>query len=193
MAKSTIGGIHSILSGAFEAAMRWEWTDRNPAASARPGPRGRPARRRLPRAANRRIRNSERLKLAVHQAGISLFVPKPSRGADCQRCGTSDLGSIVRQRPLACSASDSFPLRSAAEGRFTQGVGLRVPRSEVVRGARGGPLVTTVFRPFWHGCGYRQWTPAHDSARGSWSCSEFEVSVRSSVSRRAIDSILGSR
>ncbi len=31
MAKSTI---HSILSGAFEAAMRWEWTDRNPAASA---------------------------------------------------------------------------------------------------------------------------------------------------------------
>jgi len=34
MAKSTIHGIHSILSGAFEAAMRWEWTDRNPAASA---------------------------------------------------------------------------------------------------------------------------------------------------------------
>ena len=31
MAKSTIHGIHSILSGAFEAAMRWEWTDRNPA------------------------------------------------------------------------------------------------------------------------------------------------------------------
>jgi len=36
MARSTIHGIHSILSGAFEAAMRWEWTDRNPAASARP-------------------------------------------------------------------------------------------------------------------------------------------------------------
>ena len=36
MAKSTIHGIHSILSGAFEAAMRWEWTDRNPARSARP-------------------------------------------------------------------------------------------------------------------------------------------------------------
>jgi DNA-binding transcriptional regulator YhcF (GntR family) len=30
MAKGTIHGIHSILSGAFEAAMRWEWTDRNP-------------------------------------------------------------------------------------------------------------------------------------------------------------------
>ena len=36
MAKSTIHGIHAILSGAFEAAIRWEWTDRNPAASARP-------------------------------------------------------------------------------------------------------------------------------------------------------------
>jgi integrase len=36
MAKSTIHGIHSVLSGAFEAAMRWEWTDRNPARSARP-------------------------------------------------------------------------------------------------------------------------------------------------------------
>jgi integrase len=36
MAKSTIRGIHNILSGAFQAAMRWEWTDRNPAASARP-------------------------------------------------------------------------------------------------------------------------------------------------------------
>jgi integrase len=36
MAKSTIHGIHSILSGAFEAAIRWEWTDRNPARSARP-------------------------------------------------------------------------------------------------------------------------------------------------------------
>jgi integrase len=36
MAKSTIHGIHSILSGASEAAMRWEWTDRNPAASAKP-------------------------------------------------------------------------------------------------------------------------------------------------------------
>jgi len=44
MAKSTIHGIHSILSGAFEAAMRSEWTDRNPAASAKlPTPAVRPS------------------------------------------------------------------------------------------------------------------------------------------------------
>ena len=36
MAKRTIHIIHSILSGAFEAAERWEWVDRNPADSARP-------------------------------------------------------------------------------------------------------------------------------------------------------------
>ena len=36
MKPSTIRGIHSILSGAFGAAQRWEWTDRNPAESAKP-------------------------------------------------------------------------------------------------------------------------------------------------------------
>ncbi len=36
MKASTIRGIHSILSGAFAAAQRWEWTERNPAASATP-------------------------------------------------------------------------------------------------------------------------------------------------------------
>ncbi len=36
MKPSTIRGIHSILSGAFAAAQRWEWTDRNPAESAKP-------------------------------------------------------------------------------------------------------------------------------------------------------------
>jgi integrase len=36
MKPSTIRGIHSILSGAFAAAQRWEWTDRNPAQSAKP-------------------------------------------------------------------------------------------------------------------------------------------------------------
>src|SRR6185437_6890223 len=36
MRPSTIRGIHSILSGAFAAAQRWEWTDRNPAESAKP-------------------------------------------------------------------------------------------------------------------------------------------------------------
>jgi hypothetical protein len=35
MEPSTIRGIHGILSGAF-AAQRWEWTDRNPAESAKP-------------------------------------------------------------------------------------------------------------------------------------------------------------
>lgn len=36
MKPSTIRGIHSVLSGAFAAAQRWEWTDRNPAESAKP-------------------------------------------------------------------------------------------------------------------------------------------------------------
>jgi integrase len=36
MKANTIRGIHSILSGAFAAAQRWEWTERNPAASAKP-------------------------------------------------------------------------------------------------------------------------------------------------------------
>jgi integrase len=36
MAKSTIRNIHAILSGAFDAAQRWEWIDRNPADSAKP-------------------------------------------------------------------------------------------------------------------------------------------------------------
>ena len=36
MKPSTIHGIHAILSGAFEAAQRWEWVDFNPAESAKP-------------------------------------------------------------------------------------------------------------------------------------------------------------
>ena len=36
MKASTIRGIHSILSGAFAAAQRWEWTERNPSESAKP-------------------------------------------------------------------------------------------------------------------------------------------------------------
>ena len=35
MKPSTIRGIHGILSGAFSAAKRWEWTERNPAESAK--------------------------------------------------------------------------------------------------------------------------------------------------------------
>ncbi|MBV9794982.1 MAG: GntR family transcriptional regulator [Actinobacteria bacterium] len=36
MKPNTIRGIHGILSGAFAAAQRWEWIDRNPAESAKP-------------------------------------------------------------------------------------------------------------------------------------------------------------
>jgi integrase len=36
MKPSTIRGIHAILSGAFDAAKRWEWVDFNPAESAKP-------------------------------------------------------------------------------------------------------------------------------------------------------------
>jgi integrase len=36
MSRSTIHTIHSILSGVFEAAQRWEGVDHNPAASAKP-------------------------------------------------------------------------------------------------------------------------------------------------------------
>jgi hypothetical protein len=45
MTPKTIRNIHSILSGAFAAAVRWEWIDRNPAESAKPPkvPHRRPA------------------------------------------------------------------------------------------------------------------------------------------------------
>ncbi len=36
MSPKTIRNIHAILSGAFSCAVRWEWIDRNPAASAKP-------------------------------------------------------------------------------------------------------------------------------------------------------------
>ena len=43
LSPATIRHIHSILSGAFKAAMRWEWIDRNPASSAQlPKARPRP-------------------------------------------------------------------------------------------------------------------------------------------------------
>ena len=35
MSAMTIRQIHAILSGAFAAAVRWEWIDRNPAGSAK--------------------------------------------------------------------------------------------------------------------------------------------------------------
>jgi integrase len=36
MAPKTIRNIHNVVSGAFDAAERWEWISKNPAASARP-------------------------------------------------------------------------------------------------------------------------------------------------------------
>jgi len=36
--QSTMRDIHRILSGPIDAAQRWEWTDRNPAESAKPPP-----------------------------------------------------------------------------------------------------------------------------------------------------------
>jgi integrase len=41
MSTATVRQIHAILSGAFNAAVRWEWIDRNPAVSAKL-PRARP-------------------------------------------------------------------------------------------------------------------------------------------------------
>jgi hypothetical protein len=38
---------------------------------------------------------------------VGLFVPKPTRGADCQRCGVPDLGTTVlsvRWRPVLVMA-----------------------------------------------------------------------------------------
>jgi hypothetical protein len=53
-------------------------------------------------------------------AGIGLFVPKPSRGADYQRCITPDLGVAVRQRLLASIAvgGDCYSLGYSAPGGF---------------------------------------------------------------------------
>jgi hypothetical protein len=45
------------------------------------------------------------------------------------------------------------PATCCLEGRFRQGVNLRVSRSEAVRHARARPLVTAVSRPFWHESG----------------------------------------
>lgn len=38
---------------------------------------------------------------AVLSTGVGIFVPKPTRGVDCQRCGVADLGTAGRQHPLA--------------------------------------------------------------------------------------------
>ncbi len=45
-------------------------------------------------------RSPLRSAMVVSNHGHGLFVPKPSYGADCERCGVPDLGMTVRQRPL---------------------------------------------------------------------------------------------
>jgi hypothetical protein len=50
-------------------------------------------------------------------------------------------------------------LTHCLEGGFRQGVSLGMSRSEAVHVARGRPLVTAVFRPFWHGCGTEAGVP----------------------------------
>jgi len=68
----------------------------------------------------RRRLDLDRTILAVIPAEPGLFVPKPSHGADCQRCGVPGLGTIVRQRPLASTSvcGDCYSLSYLAPGGF---------------------------------------------------------------------------
>lgn len=59
------------------------------------------------------------------------------------RPGLAPLGTEVRH----------FAVTVSLEVCFTQRVNLPVPRSEAVRGVRGCPQVTAVFRSFWHARG----------------------------------------
>jgi hypothetical protein len=71
-----------------------------------------------------------------------LFVPKPSHGADCQRCRTPDLGTTVRQHPLA----------SAVVGGdcYSLGYSVHVEPLPVVsvQGGRGGEREDCVYLGF---------------------------------------------
>jgi len=50
--------------------------------------------------------DGRQLRQVTRRTGVGLFVPKPSRRADCQRCSVPELGITVRQRPLASVAGD---------------------------------------------------------------------------------------
>jgi hypothetical protein len=58
----------------------------------------------------------------LYQGAIALsgglFVPKPSHCTGCQHCGMPDLGTTVRQRPLASAAGggDCYSLGYSASG-----------------------------------------------------------------------------
>ena len=71
MATSTIHGIHSILSGAFEAAQRWEWAERNPADSAKPPTVTQKKRAATPPSDVVKVIGQAR---AAHQDAIALYV-----------------------------------------------------------------------------------------------------------------------
>lgn len=74
----------------------------------------------------------------------------PLRPRPPNRCQGLARGGSESRRRGPCAVADA---NDCLEGRFAQRVDLRAPRSEAVRTARGGPLVTAVFRPFWHGRG----------------------------------------
>jgi integrase len=59
----------------------------------------------------------------VTDAESILFVPKPTRRVDCQRQDAPDLGTTVRQRPLASAAGggDCYSLGYSAPGRLRLG------------------------------------------------------------------------
>jgi hypothetical protein len=63
-------------------------------------------------------------------ASHGLFVPKPNRGADCQGCGPSDLGTTVRQRPPASGdeRADCYSAGFSARERVGPGFGPRLVR-----------------------------------------------------------------
>src|SRR5215470_18475513 len=64
------------------------------------------------------------VRLVVSDHGLGLFVPKPNRGAGCLRCSVSDLGTAVRQRPLASIivSGGCYSLRYSARD-YGQGTG----------------------------------------------------------------------
>ena len=82
----------------------------------------------------------------VGDLNSGLFVPKPSRGTHCQRCGMLVLGTIVRRCPLASAASDgrryslgySVP-RCLLLGHHQFLVGSAIGSNTLSKSARSGP------------------------------------------------------
>jgi Bacterial regulatory proteins, gntR family/Phage integrase, N-terminal SAM-like domain len=89
MSAATIRQIHSILSGAFVAAVRWEWIDRNPAASAK-----------LPKARHR-----------------SPTSPSPATGQISRNIPGQEGGSKLRRRVGPCCGSRGISGRGRLDQR----------------------------------------------------------------------------